>query len=120
MASYPLYNPGPYPQGPNQQAYQQAPNPQAYQQQYQQPMMYAQSYPVVPANQPAQQTQQGGIQVIPSMVTCREEAVATPVDFNAQKIYVFIDPANQRIYTKQFDSNSGRMRTSSATRPISV
>lgn len=109
MANYPTYDPNPYPQSPYQpQACGQAYAPPMYRQGYGVP--YAPGPQPVPVMQPVPQVQQAqptGLQVIPAMVTCREEAVATPVDFSAQKIYVFIDPAHQRIYTKQFDSGSG-------------
>lgn len=88
MANYPPYvQPNPvYPQ-----VYQ------PWQNRYQQPVSY-QPQPVV---------QPMPIQPVVRMVTSKEEAVATQIDFNPSVINLFVDLAHGMIYTKRFNANTG-------------
>lgn len=71
-----------------------------------QPPMYSQPQQIAPAStQTAQQTNQG-LSYASRPVTNREEAVSTPADFSGA-LMVFPDLANNRIYLKRWNVQTG-------------
>lgn len=90
----------------NPYGYQPYNAPYSPMQAYQPPPVYTQAQQMVPAaSQPQQQGNQG-LSPVSRLVSNREEAVAAQIPFDGS-INVFPDMANNRIYVKRWNMNTG-------------